>query len=130
MSANPHSKDEQELQQLEGSWDDALARRDAAAVFNLIADDYQVTGINGEIRNKTKVLEAMASTNPQLKPYRRDDVDVRIDGDKAVITGRIIWRGSNCKPDCTNGDCHARYLKVYEKRADKWQVVVAKATRI
>ena len=130
MSANPYSKDEQGLKQLEMSWDDALARRDTAAFQKLIANDYQVTGINGEISNKSRVLEVIASSDPQLKPYRRYDVAVRINGNKGVITGRVIWRGSDGKPDRPNGDCHARYLKVYEKRDDRWQVVIAEAIRI
>ena len=130
MSTNPYSKDEQGLKHLEMSWDDALARRDAAAFRNLIADDYQVTGLDGQISNKSEVLEAIALAEPRLKPYRRYDVDVRVDGDVAVITGRLIWSGLNGKPNPSNGDCHASYLKVYVKRDDAWQVVVAKATRI
>lgn len=130
MSANPYSKDEPGLKQLEMSWDEALVRRDAAAFSNLIDDDYQVTGINGETSNKSKVLQAIASSDPRLKPYRRYDVNVRINGDMAVVTGRIIWGGANGKPGSPNGDCHARYIKVYVKRDDGWQVLAARATRM
>ncbi len=130
MSANPHSNDEQGLKQLEMSWDQALVRRDTEVLSNLIDDEYQVTGINGEIINKSKVLRAIASSDPRLKPYRRHDVDVRIYGDMAVITGRITWSTSNGKPDSPNGDCDARYLKVYVKRDEGWRVLAARATRI
>jgi len=130
MSANPYSKDEQGLKQLEMSWDEALVRRDAAAFSSLIDDEYQATGINGEIINKSKVLRAIASSDPRLKPYRRHDVEVRIDGDMAVITGRITWSPSNGNPGNPNGDCHARYLKVYVKRDEGWRVLAARATRI
>lgn len=131
MSAKLNGRNEQELKQLEKSWDEAVARRDADSLSHLVADDYHVTDLNGEIHDKSKVMQAVTSVEPQLKPYRRDDVDVQIDGDKAVVTGRITWGsrngGGNGKG---NARVRARYLKVYVKRDDGWKALVARATRI
>lgn len=112
------------------SWDDAFARRDATSFLSLIADDYLVTGVNGETKDKSTVLEAMASSDAKLKPHKRDDIQVRLFGDIAIVTGRVIWRTRNALHGCPSGDCHARYLKVYAKRDGVWKVIVAQATRI
>ena len=95
MSAQLHGHDEQHLKQLEISWDDAVARRDADSLAELVTDDYQVTDVNGHVHNKATILQAVASADPKLKPYQRDNVNVRIDGNTAVITGRITWTSHN-----------------------------------
>jgi len=141
MSARLHNRnqDEQHLKQIEMAWDDALARCDADSLSQLLTDDYEVTDINGDVHNKPRILEAVASIDPQLKPYHRDDVDVRIDGNTAVITGRITWRNGNGNGYGNgngngNGNGHARvrarYLKVDIRRDDGWKALVARATRI
>ena len=155
MSAQLHSQDEQHLRQLEMSWDDAVARRDADSLAHLITDDYEVTDQNGHTHDKATILKAVASADPQLKPYRRDNVSVRIDGHTAVITGRITWANGNGHANGngkSNGNGHANgngksngngngngnghshsqaeYLKLYVKRDDGWKALVARATRI
>ena len=144
MSAQLQSQDEQVLQQLEMSWDDAVARRDVDSLADLVTDDYQVTDMNGHIHDKATILRAVAA-DPQLKPYQRDNVNVRIDGNTAVITGRITWANRNGNGNGNgnghgnghgngngNGHAHsqAQYLKLYVKRADGWKALVARATRI
>jgi ketosteroid isomerase-like protein len=129
MSSKPYSDDEHDLRRLEMLWDDALAQRDAVTLSSLIADDYQVTDVDGQTRNKTKVLEAISSKDPRLKPYRRHDMEVRVSGNRAVVTGGITWNGSNGRTFHTNGNSNARYLKVYVKRGDVWQGLLAQAIR-
>jgi ketosteroid isomerase-like protein len=135
MSAQIHSQDEQHLKQLEMSWDNAVARRDAAALADLVTDDYEVTDVNGHIHNKATVLHAVASADPNLKPYRRDNVNVRIDGNTAVVSGRITWANHNgAGNQNSNGNGHgqtrAQYLKLYVKRDGAWKALVARAIRI
>lgn len=135
MNAQLHSHDEQHLKALESSWDDAVARRDVVSLANLVTDDYEVTDVNGRIHNKAAVLQAVASAHPQLKPYRRDNVNVRIDGNTAVITGQITWANHNDSVNRNgNGNGHAntraQYLKLYIKRDGAWKALVARATRI
>jgi ketosteroid isomerase-like protein len=129
MSAELHNQDEQHLKQLEMSWDAAVLRRDVGSIADLVTDDYEVTDMNGRIHNKSTVLHAVAS-DPRMKPYRRDDVRVRIDGNTAVITGRIRWSHSDGNGNA-NGPFRAtaRYLKVYVKQADGWKARTARATR-
>ena len=134
MSAELHNHEEQHLKQLEMSWDEAVSRRDADSLAHLVTDDYEVTDMNGHIHNKSTVLRAVAS-DPQVKPYRRDDVKVQIDGNTAVVTGRITWPRRNGNGDGNgNGNGHAyvraHYLKVYIKNPDGWKAKAARATRI
>ena len=141
MSAQLNGHDEQHLKQLEMSWDDAVARRDVDSLADLVTDDYEVTDVNGHVHTKATILQAVGSAESNLKPYRRDDVNVRIDGNTAVITGRITWtsrngnghgNGNGNGNGNTNGHAHsqARYLKLYVKRNDGWKALVARAMRI
>lgn len=145
MSAQLNGLDEQHLKQLEMSWDDAVAKRDADFFAELVADDYQATDVNGNVHTKATILQAVAAPDSKLKPYQRDNVNVRIDGDTAVITGRITWgsrngnghgngNGNSKGNGNGNGNGHsysqAQYLKLYVKRDDGWKALVARATRI
>ena len=129
MSAELHNPDEQHLQQLERSWDEAVLSRNVDCLADLVTEDYEVTDMNGRIHDKSTVLRAVAS-DPRMKPYRRDEVKVQIDGNTAVITGRIRWSHSS-----DNGNANgrfratARYLKVYVKQGDSWKARAARATR-
>lgn len=135
MNAQLHSHDEQHLKQLEMTWDEAVATRDAVSLANLVTDDYEVTDVNGRIHNKAAILQAVGSSDPQLKRYRRDNVNVRIDGNTALITGRITWANDNGDANRNgNGNGHAptraQYRKLYVKRDGTWKALVATATRI
>jgi ketosteroid isomerase-like protein len=132
MSTHLRGDDERWLERLEMSWDDVVARRDAAAFGGRMAEDYFAVGVDGEVSDKLKVIEAIAASDPQLKPHTRGDIQVRVYGDTALVTGQVTWRSPKPKRgrDCPKGECRARYLKVYVRREGEWQMVAAQATRI
>lgn len=117
---------EQELRELEARWQEALTRRDVAMLDRLMAEDYVLTTISGQVVNKTRVLAEVKSSNATAE-VRNTDVVVRVYGDAAVVTGLVLISGRFNNQDVST---ESRYMKVYVKRKGQWRVVAAQATLI
>ena len=126
MSKKADSKVEQELKNLERQWEEALTRRDVAMLDRLMAEDYVLTTVRGEVVNKAKVLEEVKSANVTAK-VQNTDTAVHVYGDTAVVTGLVLISGRFNGQDVST---QSRYIKVYVKRKGRWQVVAAQATLV
>ncbi|MCA1566047.1 MAG: nuclear transport factor 2 family protein [Acidobacteria bacterium] len=126
MSKKTDSKVEQELKNLERQWEEALTRRDGTALDRLMAEDYVLTTVRGEVVNKARVLEEIKSANVTAK-VQNTDTAVRLYGDAAVVTGLVLISGRFNEQDVST---QSRYMKVYVKRRGRWQVVAAQATLV
>jgi uncharacterized protein DUF4440 len=85
QKANRNSGVEQELKSLESQWQEALTRRDVTMLDRLIAEDYVLTTVSGEVVNKATVLEEVKSTNATAEIHNTD-VAVRVYGNVALVT--------------------------------------------
>src|SRR5437867_12728951 len=86
QEANQNSGVEQELRRLENQWQEALSRPDLAILDRLMADDYVLTTVSGEVVNKARVLAEVKSANATAD-VRNTEVAVRVYGDVAIVTG-------------------------------------------
>jgi len=123
-SGNGHV--EQELRNLEREWEEALTRRDVAMLDRLMAEDYVLTTVRGEVVNKVRVLEEVKSAKVTAK-VQNTDTAVRVYGNSAVVTGLVLISGRFNDQDVST---QSRYMKVYVKRRGRWQVVAAQATLV
>jgi ketosteroid isomerase-like protein len=132
MSIERYSKEEMALRALEKRWDEAIALGDTSTLNDIIDSDYLVTGMQGEINSKEQILKAVSSSVQLIRSSNRDEIDIRIYGDTAIVTGRVTWSVPNkfAGNRSTETSKHARYIKVYIKRENEWKVVLAQATRI
>ena len=126
QKANRNSGVEQELRSLENQWQEALTRRDVGMLDRLMADDYVLTTVGGEVVNKARVLAEVKSANATAD-VRNTEVAVRVYGDVAIVTGLVLISGKFNDKDVST---RSRYIKVYVKRQGQWQVVTAQATLI
>jgi ketosteroid isomerase-like protein len=126
QKANRNSGVEQELRSLESQWQEALTRRDVAMLDRLMADDYVLTTVSGEVVNKARVLAEVKSANATAD-VRNTEVAVRVYGDVAIVTGLVLISGKFNDKDVST---RSRYIKVYVKRQRHWRVVAAQATLI
>jgi ketosteroid isomerase-like protein len=126
QEANRNTGVEQELRRLEGQWQEALTRRDVTMLDRLMADDYVLTTVSGEVVNKARVLAEVKSTNATAD-VRNTEVAVRVFGDVAIVTGLVLISGTFNEKDVST---RSRYIKVYVKRQGQWRVVAAQATLI
>jgi hypothetical protein len=85
-----------------------------------LAEDYVLITPGGAVRTKRDVIRELAMPGLKMDPYEPNDVIVRLYGDAAVVTGRMIQRFTLGGIRYIND---LRYTAVYMKRKAKWMLV-------
>lgn len=92
-----------------------------------LADDFVLVTPAGTVRSKQEVIRGVATPGLKMDPYDPTDVQVRVYGDTAVITGRMMQRF------LVGGVRHAydlRYTDVYVRRRGRWLLVSGHTSRV
>ncbi|MBU8895713.1 nuclear transport factor 2 family protein [Corallococcus sp. H22C18031201] len=93
------SAEEKAILQVERDWCAAALRGDAAALDQLLLDDYTLTGSTGVVTTKANDVAEAKQGDPQYEVFENRDMKVRVHGDTAVVTGRTVVKGvSGGKP--------------------------------
>jgi ketosteroid isomerase-like protein len=116
-----------ELKRLENDRAQAVLKGDTAALDQMTADDYTVINISGQLLTKAQVFEAIKSGDLKYDQLENNDIQVRVYGDTAVLTGRTTQKGQFKGKDISG---QTRFTRVYLKQHGKWQAVAFQATRI
>jgi ketosteroid isomerase-like protein len=120
--------DEATVRQIETDWADALAKGDAAAIEPILASDYKIVAPGGSMQTRDQSLGDIRSGAYKITEWTTgDDLDVRVFGDAAVVTG------SNTEKSTYNGeDTSGRYrwMDVFVKRNGRWQAVASHVSRM
>ena len=69
---------EQELIKMETAWGDAWAKRDAASIDRMLADDFMSTGSDGSVMTKAQNLETVKSHKEEISSSVSDEWKVRV----------------------------------------------------
>jgi ketosteroid isomerase-like protein len=118
---------EQEIRQLNREFDEAERQRDFAAIERTLADDFIWTTFGGSVFNRAETGEHLRSGDSRYELYQSEDVRVRVYGNTAVVTARLLRRGGNRKRDLSG---EFRYTRVYVNQAGSWRMVAYQMTRI
>lgn len=115
----------QEIQQeLAAAW----IARDRVTIERLIAPDWKVTHVAGQRLTRPEVFRDMFESDAtRIESTTVDEVEVRLFGDAAVVTGRTHARGSQSGAPF---DVTLRFTDVFVCRSDQWQAVASHATLI
>lgn len=121
VSARSSSEqDKRELERLEKVWNEAHEQGDADVLQNLWADDLEVDVPKMPAMTKTEVLAFARSGRMKFLRYATSDLNIRVYGDAAVVTGRLqrtrTLNGQEISDDW-------RFTKVYTRQAQTWRVV-------
>jgi ketosteroid isomerase-like protein len=123
---------EQELLKLERDWLDAYTKRDVAAMDRIEADDFMITFPDSSVRTKADEIANLKKPAPEGQPpiFMTADTKVRVYGDTAVLTGKVIMKGTYAEGPKKGQDYNiqSRYTDVYVKRNGRWQVVASHLT--
>jgi ketosteroid isomerase-like protein len=119
--------DRSEILAVERAWDTAVVKRDVAALNRILADDFLLVWINGQVSGKRDMLKAVAARKAEIDPFETEDVNVRIYGDTAVVTGRFTQTAHLGERSETN---QFRYTDVYHRTRRGWQAISAHASLI
>jgi|SRR5215216_280911 len=123
----PTESTEDEIRRVEMEWGDAFERRDMETLDRLMADDYILTDPLGNVRTKAESLAAIQRNEVLFESTNSDNVNVRINGDTAVVTGRSTFRG-RYKGWSMAGQY--QYTDVLVKRNGSWQAVGSHITAV
>jgi ketosteroid isomerase-like protein len=117
--------DVRELEKLETVWNEAHEHGDSTALEALWADDMEVTAPRMPVITKAEAVSYARSGRMKFLHYRTSDVRVRVYGDAAVVTGRLLRvRAQNGKEVSDDW----RFTKMYVREAQKWRVVAFHAS--
>src|SRR4051812_40633693 len=77
----------QVLIDIEGKWNDALVKKDVAALDAIVADGYVTTDEQGRVRDKAAMLARVRSGTRNFQSMKLTEIHVHLFGDVAVVTG-------------------------------------------
>jgi ketosteroid isomerase-like protein len=123
------SKDEQALRRLENEWLGSYLRGDKATFDRIVANDFTSTDESAMFRNKAQERENIQAPPSNIKAsLTNEDLQLRIYGDSAVVTGRIVSRAQlSGQPEIS---FQSRFTDTLLKRRGRWQVVARHYSRL
>ena len=98
---------------------------DLAQLEELLHPDYAIIQPNGKIETKQEVLASYASGTRRWDEARSDQLEVRLFGETAVVTGRWTASGQN---GAERFDYTAHFLAVWVYADNRWQNVASHST--
>ncbi|KQV96615.1 nuclear transport factor 2 family protein [Pelomonas sp. Root1237] len=108
-------------------WDQAIVRRDRAAIEANMADDFRQIDGRGNVETKASFVEGLVSPDLVIDPYTVEDFEVRVYGDTALLSGRTRMTG---RYQGQAFKSHYRYIDIYVKRGGAWKIVSVQISRI
>jgi len=115
------------LKQMEMERVEALMKCDAGFFDRTTADDYTMITSSGELRNKARAMGDLKSGEVKFQSADVDELEVRVYGDTAVVTGRHTQKAHSAGNDISG---QYRFTRVYVKQKGQWKAVAYQATHI
>jgi ketosteroid isomerase-like protein len=100
---------------------------DLSVFEQLLHPDYVIIQPGGVIKTKAEIMASLASDTRHWQVARSDEMEVRVYGDTAVVTGRWTGKGQNGDEPF---DYQARFLSVWVKENRQWCNVAFQSTPI
>ena len=120
LAGAAHADSLEEVRRLDAEISVATWSGDAVWFEENLAEDYMLITPGGSVRTKRDVIRELATPGLRMEPYEPRDVSVRLYGDAAVVTGRMVQRFTLGGVRYAND---LRYTDVYVKRKAKWVLV-------
>lgn len=116
------SKPEQQLREIEEARRKAIRQGDMKMLDTIYSDDFSGIVGSGQVINKEQLFAAFKRNDPRVT-FTTDEITVRIYGNTAIFTGRLI--GKSADGAVTSA---ARFTHIFVKRAGRWQCVAGQST--
>jgi len=126
VSVFPQSKAQRLLAALENQRFEAMTKKDAGFLQNVLADDLTYTHSNGLVETKAEHLGNIQSGAITYKSMQPENINVKVYGKSAVITGVVNVDG------VYEGKAFAlrlRYTDVYIKKKGTWKLAAWHSVR-
>lgn len=114
-----------QLLYMEMAWADAVRRKDAAWMERHYDDEFTFVSPDGALNDKRADIEDMK--NVSFDSMEASDMDVRVSGDTAVVTGVSAIKGKYKNQDISG---RYRFTDTFVKRDGEWKILATQSTRI
>jgi ketosteroid isomerase-like protein len=111
---------------LENDWVAAIAKKDAATVDRLLADDFAGTSPTAHTFTKSNAIDELKNGKYAVESMTLDDVSVNVYGNVAVAFTSQEEKSRYADAD-TSG--HYHFTDVWVKKDGRWQAVASHGTR-
>jgi ketosteroid isomerase-like protein len=126
VEGEKHVQDQARLSDLQQALARAWVAGDRAAIERIIAPDWTTTGPDGGRADRGAVLAQVFETRVHtIQQLEIDDVQVRLFGDAAVVTGRTHGVGTYSGSPY---DVVIRFTDTFVRRDGRWQAVASHAS--
>ncbi len=105
----------------------AVVKGDWAKLEKETSDDYTFITMNGQMSTKSQMIEGFKSGQNKLTANDISEMNVRVFGDVAVVTGKADVKGTLGGKDVTG---QAMFTRVYVKKGNHWQAVALQQTSV
>lgn len=119
-------RDVKNLAELQQTLARAWVGGDRPTIERIIAPDWRSTGPDGRTMDRSDVLaEVFENRRHKILRVEIDDVNVRVFGDAAVVTGRTHGAG---EVQGSPYDVFIRFTDTFVRREGRWQAVASHAS--
>lgn len=125
LQSSSSPADTEELVRLERVWNQAHEKGDAKPLELLWAEDIEIAIPKMKVLTRSEALSFFRSGRMKFDRYETSDINVRVYGDAAVVTGRLE-RTRGLLGVTTTDDW--RFIKVYARQSGRWRVVAFHAS--
>ncbi|HXW73737.1 MAG TPA: nuclear transport factor 2 family protein [Steroidobacteraceae bacterium] len=116
----------EEIRALEKTFSEVIFRGDVSTFDRMTSDDYTVISENGDLHSKRETLEWLARRKAEYRYIQKEDLNVRVYGDAAVVTGRSVLTRQQHDRDFNGA---YRFTEVYIRQNGRWLAVALQVTR-
>jgi ketosteroid isomerase-like protein len=121
------ASDERELTELVRDLNEAVVQGDVVVLERFLHEDYVHNRPNGVVEDRAQYLENRKTRRVDFESLVPDDMEVRVYGDTAIVTGRSTAKGND---QYGRMDEQRRWTRVLVRRDGRWQFVHFQATPI
>ena len=114
--------DETKIIALENLWNQMQLNHDAAAMENVLDEDFVLTDYDGTLSNKSQFLDSIKDMSIKLTQEMSEGMKLHQHGNTVVVTGATREKGTlNGKPFAHNG----RFTDTWIKKDGRWLCVAS-----
>ena len=112
---------------INSSWNSLRLESDVEALERLLCDDWLLTHSDGRVQDKADYLRELSSRTRANQVIENQDMEVRLHGDTAVVTGTSVQAGTR------NGQPWSgrfRFTRTWVLRDGNWRMLASHSSRI
>ena len=126
-AGTPQSDERAAIDKAQAEYRTALLNADVSALAKIWSDDYTFTNSRGMFLSKDDRLQNIQTSATEFKSIKFTGREVQFYGDVAIVTGQVALEA---KYSGQGGSGDYRYINVWVKRGDSWQMAANQITPI